>query len=47
MFFHMFGSDKSAACAKIGDKLCIGMSFDEIARLLGKPSAMNPGTEML
>lgn len=39
--------DKSAASDNPGDKLYIGMSFDEIVLLLGKPSGINPGTEML
>lgn len=32
---------------KLGDKLYVGMPYDDIVRLLGKPSGMNPGAEML
>ena len=30
-----------------GEKLYIGMPFKEIVNLLGKPSGINPGTEMI
>lgn len=30
-----------------GDRLRVGMSYDEVVRLLGEPSKVNPGTEML
>jgi hypothetical protein len=30
-----------------GDKLRVGMTYDEVVRLLGEPSGVNPGTEML
>jgi hypothetical protein len=31
----------------LGDKLHMGMPFDEIVRLLGEPTGINPGTEMI
>lgn len=36
-----------AEWATPGDRLRVGMTYDEVVRLLGEPSGVNPGTEML
>ena len=30
-----------------GDRLRVGMTYEEVVKLLGEPSGANPGTEML
>lgn len=45
--FRMYAKGKKDSSGNPGDKLYIGMSFSKIVRLLGKPSGVNPGTEML
>ncbi len=44
---RLFGLGKKGSSENASDKLYVGMPFDEIIRLLGKPSGVNPGTEML
>ena len=44
--FHIFGKPKIAS-EKIGDKLYVGMPLAEIVQLLGEPSGINPGMEII
>jgi hypothetical protein len=41
------GSNPKSELENPADRLCIGMPYDEIVRLLGEPGRINPGTEML
>jgi hypothetical protein len=47
IFSRITGKGRTDVAGKPGDKLYVGMPYDEIVRLLGKPSGTNPGTEML
>jgi hypothetical protein len=40
-------SSKTTDEKKLGDRLYIGMRIQEIVSLLGSPTGINPGTEML
>jgi len=40
-------SNNPSSVENQSDKLCIGMPYDEIVKLLGNPSGINPGAEML
>jgi hypothetical protein len=40
-------SSKTTDRNKLGDRLYIGMRIQEIVSLLGSPTGINPGTEML